>query len=70
LFERLKDLGDDVAHDNRDTLTVSEVEKLLKNPDFDESAIGPSDAVVRYFFQELQELDCTSAAPVCPVTLI
>ena len=36
LFERLKDLGDDVAHDNRDTLTVSEVEKLLKNPDFDE----------------------------------
>ncbi len=32
----MKNLGDDVAQYNRDILTVSEVENLLQNPDFDE----------------------------------
>ena len=36
LIYRVKSLGDDVAHDNRDTLTVSEVENLLGAQDFDE----------------------------------
>ena len=35
LIDKVKDL-DNIAHDNHDTLTVSEVENLLKNPDFDE----------------------------------
>ena len=36
LIDKVKDLGNNVAHDIRDILTVSEVENLLQNPDFDD----------------------------------
>jgi hypothetical protein len=56
MIQRLKEGGDEVAHYNRDILTVSEVEKLLKTPYDDEDDLKEIKSFISalYFFELVQ----------------
>ncbi len=66
LIERLKNNGDDVAHDNRDTLTLSEVEHLLNDSDFNDDEKQREE--IRCFISALHTFKMVHADGLCLVS--